>query len=118
VARARGLFDFGLRADALDQNLDYFGTDVASVDALFLSHGHPDHFGGLEAVGRPAAPGAGARVPMLYHPAATRARRWVWDDLVGGVYRLTPEAIAKLAPPSRPRCERRRRWPSATPRCS
>jgi 7,8-dihydropterin-6-yl-methyl-4-(beta-D-ribofuranosyl)aminobenzene 5'-phosphate synthase len=35
---------------------------------------------------------------MLYHPAATRARRWVWDDLVGGVYRLAPEAVAKLAP--------------------
>ena len=67
------------------------------LHALFLSHGHPDHFGGLDAVvGRLRR--ARARVPMLYHPAATRARRWVWDDLVGGVYRLTPEAVAKLAP--------------------
>ena len=67
------------------------------MDALFLSHGHPDHFGGLDAVVARLRR-ARARVPMLYHPAATRARRWVWDDLVGGVYRLTPEAIAKLAP--------------------
>jgi len=96
-ARARGLFDFGLRSDALDLNLDYFGTDVASLDALFLSHGHPDHFGGLDAVVARLRR-ARARVPLLYHPAATRVRRWVWDDRVGGVYRLEPEAVAKLAP--------------------
>jgi metal-dependent hydrolase (beta-lactamase superfamily II) len=63
-ARARGLFDFGLRSDALDQNLDYFGTDVASLHALFLSHGHPDHFGGLDAVVARLRR-ARARVPML-----------------------------------------------------
>ena len=93
--RARGLFDFGLRADALDQNLTYFGLDVASVGELFLSHGHPDHFGGIEAVVGRLRRGR-ARVKMMYHPAATRARRWVWPDLVGGTYRL--ESLAKLSP--------------------
>jgi 7,8-dihydropterin-6-yl-methyl-4-(beta-D-ribofuranosyl)aminobenzene 5'-phosphate synthase len=99
--RVRGLFDCGLRPDALAQNLDYFGLDVASVDALILSHGHPDHFGGLETVAARLRR-ARQRVPLIHHPAVFRSRRWVWPDLVGGRYRLDPASLARLAPWIRP----------------
>jgi 7,8-dihydropterin-6-yl-methyl-4-(beta-D-ribofuranosyl)aminobenzene 5'-phosphate synthase len=47
-ARAtRVLFDFGLTPDSLNHNVRELGVDPAAVDALVLSHGHVDHFGGL-----------------------------------------------------------------------
>jgi 7,8-dihydropterin-6-yl-methyl-4-(beta-D-ribofuranosyl)aminobenzene 5'-phosphate synthase len=89
----RALFDCGLRADVLRDNVAYLGLDLSAVEAIFVSHGHPDHYGGL-----PAALGliAGRRlrpVPVVLHPAAFRERRWVWSDLVGGRYRLTRSSI-------------------------
>ncbi|CCB66608.1 Beta-lactamase domain protein [Hyphomicrobium sp. MC1] len=44
----RVLVDFGYTSDALNNNLDLLGIDVAQIDALVLSHGHYDHFGGLD----------------------------------------------------------------------
>ena len=41
------LVDFGYTSQALNNNLDLLGIDVSSLDALVLSHGHYDHFGGL-----------------------------------------------------------------------
>ncbi|MDF2997420.1 MAG: beta-lactamase domain protein [Xanthobacteraceae bacterium] len=41
------LMDFGFTPDALINNTDLVGIDPASFDALVLSHGHYDHFGGL-----------------------------------------------------------------------
>lgn len=41
------LLDFGPTAQSELANLDLFKIDTASVDALILSHGHFDHFGGL-----------------------------------------------------------------------
>src|SRR5262249_22057482 len=41
------LMDFGFTAAALHNNLDLLSIDPASLDALVLSHGHYDHFGGL-----------------------------------------------------------------------
>lgn len=41
------LMDFGFTPDALINNADLVGIDPAALDALVLSHGHYDHFGGL-----------------------------------------------------------------------
>jgi 7,8-dihydropterin-6-yl-methyl-4-(beta-D-ribofuranosyl)aminobenzene 5'-phosphate synthase len=83
------LFDCGLRGDVLRDNTRYLGLDLRRAEAIFLSHGHPDHYGGLEAA-LDLLSGGGHRgpVPVVLHPAAFRERRWVWDDLEGGRYRL------------------------------
>ncbi len=41
------LFDFGYTPEALLNNLLLAGIDASKLDALALSHGHFDHFGGL-----------------------------------------------------------------------
>jgi len=64
------LFDTGLTAPVVLHNAALLGIDLAEVDAIVLSHGHPDHMGGvigvLEAIGHP--------VPVIVHPDAFNPR--------------------------------------------
>lgn len=41
------LLDFGFSGEVLNYNLELVGIDPAEIDALVLSHGHHDHYGGL-----------------------------------------------------------------------
>ena len=41
------LVDFGFTGGTLNHNLDLLGIDAAKLDAMLLSHGHYDHFGGM-----------------------------------------------------------------------
>lgn len=45
--KRRVLVDFGFTPEALVNNLELLEIDPAALDALVLSHGHYDHFGGL-----------------------------------------------------------------------
>ena len=46
-ATRQTLVDFGYTPEALITNTALLGVDPAALDALVLSHGHYDHFGGL-----------------------------------------------------------------------
>jgi 7,8-dihydropterin-6-yl-methyl-4-(beta-D-ribofuranosyl)aminobenzene 5'-phosphate synthase len=48
--RHRVLIDFGYTPETLASNMALLGVDPATIDAMVLSHGHYDHFGGLAAV--------------------------------------------------------------------
>ena len=41
------LVDFGFTPEALNNNIELVGLNPGALDALVLSHGHYDHFGGL-----------------------------------------------------------------------
>jgi 7,8-dihydropterin-6-yl-methyl-4-(beta-D-ribofuranosyl)aminobenzene 5'-phosphate synthase len=41
------LVDFGYTSQALNNNIEILGIDPTALNALVLSHGHYDHFGGL-----------------------------------------------------------------------
>ncbi len=41
------LVDFGFTGGTLNHNLALLGIDAAKLDAMLLSHGHYDHFGGM-----------------------------------------------------------------------
>jgi len=60
------LFDAGITGVPLLHNAKVLGVDLSKIDQVVLSHGHPDHFGGvydaLAAIGR--------RVPVVVHPSA------------------------------------------------
>ena len=49
VSRAM-LFDFGLSKDVAARNADALNLDLGEVEAVTLSHGHIDHFEGLEEI--------------------------------------------------------------------
>ena len=88
------LFDFGFSEHGAVFNVDALGVDLNTVEALVLSHGHMDHFGGLEAlVKRIGKPG----IEMLLHPAAFRKSRYlkVREELNIKLPTLTREKIER-----------------------
>jgi len=64
----RVLFDTG-QGMALTHNAARLGIDLATADAIVLSHGHYDHVGGLEA-----ALNAAPTAPLFFHPRAVEAK--------------------------------------------
>ena len=64
------LFDAGMSPIPLVHNAKLLGVDLTKVDQVVLSHGHPDHYGGIYA----ALEEIGYRVPVLVHPSAFTPR--------------------------------------------
>lgn len=88
------LFDFGLTGFALRHNIAALGVDPTSWLHLVLSHGHPDHYGGIYE----ALKLAGQHRGIATHPDAFLPRYAVMaDGRVASVYNntLRPEDIEK-----------------------
>ena len=64
----RFLLDYGFTPDVYLNNLELLKIDPAAVDALILSHGHLDHWGGL--IGFLDARRGVMRTNLRYIPAA------------------------------------------------
>lgn len=47
-AKSQHLLDFGYTPEILNRNFDLLDINPAAIDGLILSHGHRDHFGGLD----------------------------------------------------------------------
>ena len=68
------VFDFGLSAHAAAQNADTLHCDLTKVETAALSHGHLDHFGGLDEMAKRIQP---RDMEFVVHPAAFRLSRRV-----------------------------------------
>jgi 7,8-dihydropterin-6-yl-methyl-4-(beta-D-ribofuranosyl)aminobenzene 5'-phosphate synthase len=70
------LFDVGLTGSVLLHNISALGVDASAIDAVVISHGHPDHYGGitplLDAFDRP--------LPVATHEDAFLPRFAVMGD--------------------------------------
>jgi 7,8-dihydropterin-6-yl-methyl-4-(beta-D-ribofuranosyl)aminobenzene 5'-phosphate synthase len=68
------LFDFGFSEHGAASNADALEADLSIVEALVLSHGHMDHFGGLpslvERIGK-------KNLQLILHPTAFRTPRYI-----------------------------------------
>lgn len=62
----RVLFDTGMTGGVLTHNAAALGVDLAAVDHVVISHGHPDHYGGLAGF----LDSREASVPISVHPDA------------------------------------------------
>jgi 7,8-dihydropterin-6-yl-methyl-4-(beta-D-ribofuranosyl)aminobenzene 5'-phosphate synthase len=70
------VFDFGLGRDTAARNADTLQVDLTKTEAAALSHGHLDHFGGLEEVAKKIRPEG---MQFVVHPAAFRKSRIVYS---------------------------------------
>jgi len=47
-AKAQYVLDFGYTPEIINRNFELLGIEPAAINGLILSHGHRDHFGGLD----------------------------------------------------------------------
>ena len=72
------LFDAGMSEIPIIHNARVLGIDWDEIDQVVLSHGHPDHFGGIYA----ALGAIGRRIPVVVHPSAFHPRSIRRPDLM------------------------------------
>ena len=69
------LYDAGWGRDTTVHNLDVLGLKPADFRAMVLSHGHPDHHGGLEGLFRRVGQ---RKMPLVLHPDVWHDRKVVF----------------------------------------
>jgi 7,8-dihydropterin-6-yl-methyl-4-(beta-D-ribofuranosyl)aminobenzene 5'-phosphate synthase len=89
--RSSVLYDAGLSARAVSQNLDVMQIDARDLRAIVISHGHADHHGGLEGLhGRFGR----RRLPLIIHPDAWLERKIVFPS--GAELHMPPPSRSDL----------------------
>src|SRR6266566_6165138 len=98
------LIDFGYQSQTLLNNMSVLNIDPASFDALVLSHGHYDHFGGLVgfACAKPM-PASMARSTAKQSRMRTSLSCWLKDRPSWPIMHLLPARSRR--PVSRSRCD-------------
>lgn len=71
------LFDFGFSAIGAAYNARALKADLGSVKALVLSHGHSDHFGGLEGLLGILRETRKERLGIVLHPGVFKRSRYL-----------------------------------------
>lgn len=79
--RAEYLLDFGWTPEVINRNIDLLDIDPAKLDGLVLSHGHLDHFGGLDGFLQRHRPGMRDDVPLYIGGEDAFAPRWAEDPI-------------------------------------
>jgi len=88
------LMDFGFTPEALVNNVDLLGIDPAKLDALVLSHGHYDHFGGLVGFLRHHQGGLKAKLPLyIGGEECFCSREWTAPPVHGNFGALDRKAL-------------------------
>ncbi len=83
VQRNTYLFDAGVSENGIIFNSDLFGIDLKNIDAIVLSHGHFDHFTGLQSVAKRIS----RPINLYVHPDAFLKR---WDIFPDGTKLINP----------------------------
>lgn len=88
------LVDFGFTPEALLNNTELLGIDPASLDALVLSHGHYDHFGGLVGFLRQNKGKLKAKLPLyIGGEECFCSREWTAPPVKGNFGTLDRKAL-------------------------
>ena len=87
----RLLLDFGFSDQGAASNAELLGIDLGQIEAVALSHGHPDHLGGFNEVTKRLG-----SIPLVAHPAAFSSPRYLRTP-DGGAINFTPFTEEQVA---------------------
>jgi len=88
------LMDFGFTPEALNNNVDVLAIDTAALDALVLSHGHYDHFGGVVGFLQQNKGRLKTRLPLyIGGEECFCSRQWVGPPAPGNFGALNRQAL-------------------------
>jgi 7,8-dihydropterin-6-yl-methyl-4-(beta-D-ribofuranosyl)aminobenzene 5'-phosphate synthase len=88
------LMDFGFTAEALNNNISLLAVDPAELDALVLSHGHYDHFGGVVGFLQQNRGKLKAKLPLyIGGEECFCSREWIGPPVPGNFGAMDREAL-------------------------